>query len=193
MAVGVPKPLRLLAESAEDFRILSGLLQDSLLVPQQLRWQKKLGRFSLPLNRFCWEMVTDEHNNLFFRVVSELVIEGVVSVRHKGFDGLLADKKAQPQPFANLLAIELAIELPLELKEGPCLRLTFSQGLEICLWGEVAKDAPKVASPPPPTLLSTPPSPPPSPLPSPLAPTLRARLTDSREVQRTDKLPSHLS
>ena len=183
MAVGVPNPLRLLAESAEDFRILSGLLQDSLLVPQQLRWRKKLGRFSLPLNRFCWEMVTDEHNNPFFRVVSELVIEGVVSVRHKGFEGLLADKNTQA--LANLLAIELAIKLPLELKEGSCLRLTFSQGLEICLWGEVAKDAPKVASPPPPTLLSTPPPTPP--------PTLRARLTDSREVQRTDKLPSHLS
>ncbi len=180
MAVGLPKPLRLLAESAEDFRILSGLLQDSLLVPQQLRWQKKLGRFSLPLNRFCWELAVGEreHSNLFFRVASELVVEGVVSARHKGFESILAAEEtanaqesaavSSSSSLANLLAVELA--------EGPCLRFTFSQGLELCLWGGQAE---KVASPAP--SLPAPPS------------LLRARLTDSREVQRTDKLPSHLS
>ena len=183
MAVGVPKPLRLLAESAEDFRILSGLLQDSLLVPQQLRWQKKLGRFSLPLSRFCWELALGEHNNLFFRVASELVVEGVVSARHKGFESMLASqstrgaqKSSSPSSLASLLAVELA--------EGPCLRLTFSQGLELCLWGGAEKNSSQ----------ATPFSPFPSPPSSPPPPsTLRARLTDSREVQRTDKLPSHLS
>ncbi len=170
MVVSVPKPLRLLAESAEDFRILSGLLQDSLLVPQQLRWQKKFGRFSLPLSRFCWELAVGEreHSNVFFRVASELVVEGVVSARYRGFDSLLAVEDSSnaeegsttsspsSSSLANLLAVELA--------EGPCLRLTFSEGLELCLSGEETM---------------------------PLA--LRARLTDSREVQRTDKLPSHLS
>ncbi len=167
MAISVPKPLRLLAESAEDFRILSGLLQDSLLVPQQLRWQKKIGRFSLPLSRFCWELAVGarEDSNVFFRVASELVVEGVVSARYRGFDSLLVGEgvanaeegsTAASSSLANLLAVELA--------EGPCLRLTFSEGLELCLRGDDA-----------------------------MALDLRARLTDSREVQRTDKLPSHLS
>ena len=170
MAISVPKPLRLLAESAEDFRILSGLLQDSLLVPQQLRWQKKLGRFSLPLSRFCWELAVGarEDSNVFFRVASELVVEGVVSARYRGFDSLLVAEDAEgvanaeeggtasSSSLANLLAVELA--------EGPCLRLTFSEGLELCLRGDEGMGL-----------------------------DLRARLTDSREVQRTDKLPSHLS
>ncbi len=168
MATRVPKPLRLLAESAEDFRILSGLLQDSLLVPQQLRWQKKLGCFFLPLSRFCWERATDERQSVFFRVASELKVEGVVSARHKGFETMLAARStSQSDPassLANLLAVELA--------EGPCLRLTFSQGLEICLWGEAQENDSSKSTP--------------------RLPPLRARLTDTKEVQRTDKLPSHM-
>ena len=167
MAISVPKPLRLLAESAEDFRILSGLLQDSLLVPQQLRWQKKLGRFSLPLSRFCWELAVGarEDSNIFFRVASELVVEGVVSARYRGFDSLLvAEGVANAEEGGTAASSSLANLLAVELAEGPCLRLTFSEGLELCLRGDDA-----------------------------MALDLRARLTDSREVQRTDKLPSHLS
>ncbi len=186
MTVPVPKPLRLLAESAEDFRILSGVLQDSLLVPQQLRWQKGLGRFFLPLSRFCWEIATDDKGP-FFRVASELAVGGVVAARHRGFESMLTAKDAgkakgeerdeerdeardeargetkPPPPLANLLAVELA--------EGPCLRLTFSRGLELCLLGEGAGKG-KGTLP---------------------ASSLCARLTDSRDVQRTDKLPSHRS
>ena len=118
------KPLRLLAQNGEDFRILSGLLQDSILVPANVRWQKKAKRFTMPLSRFCWELVGLSKNS-FFRVASCLVIEGVETAQQRGF------KKDDKAEVVALLACELLAT------EG--LRFTFSGGAELCLLGEQAE------------------------------------------------------
>lgn len=118
------KPLRLLAQNGEDFRILSGLLQDSILVPANVRWQKKAKRFTMPLSRFCWELVGQSKNS-FFRVASCLVIEGVETAQQRGF------KKDDKEEVVALLACELLAN------EG--LRFTFSGGAELCLLGEQAE------------------------------------------------------
>lgn len=48
-------PLRLLAEDAEDLAIMSAALQDSILRPADIVWEKKARRLTIELSRFCWE------------------------------------------------------------------------------------------------------------------------------------------
>ncbi len=124
------KPLRLLAQNSEDFRILSGLLQDSVLVPANVRWQKKANRFTMPLSRFCWELV-EQSSSSFFRIASCLVVEGVERAQQRGF------KKGAQAEVVNLLACEL-------LATGD-LRFTFSAEAELCLFGAREEATPLLA------------------------------------------------
>ncbi|WP_427788737.1 DUF2948 family protein [Brevundimonas diminuta] len=48
-------PLRLLAEDADDLQIISAALQDAIMRPMDIRWEKEARRLTLILSRFCWE------------------------------------------------------------------------------------------------------------------------------------------
>ena len=48
-------PLRLLAADADDLQIMSMALQDSILRPVDIVWEKSARRVTLALSRFCWE------------------------------------------------------------------------------------------------------------------------------------------
>jgi hypothetical protein len=48
-------PLRLLAEDGDDLQILSAALQDAILRPVDIRWEKAARRVTVTLSRFCWE------------------------------------------------------------------------------------------------------------------------------------------
>ncbi|WP_297802751.1 DUF2948 family protein [uncultured Brevundimonas sp.] len=48
-------PLRLLAEDADDLQIISAALQDAILRPVDIRWERKARRLTIVLSRFCWE------------------------------------------------------------------------------------------------------------------------------------------
>ncbi|WP_082496231.1 DUF2948 family protein [Brevundimonas sp. Leaf363] len=48
-------PLRLLAEDGEDLQIISAALQDAILRPVDIRWEKASRRVTVTLSRFCWE------------------------------------------------------------------------------------------------------------------------------------------
>ncbi|WP_292051079.1 MULTISPECIES: DUF2948 family protein [unclassified Brevundimonas] len=48
-------PLRLLAEDADDLQIISAALQDAVMRPVDIRWERKARRLTLVLSRFCWE------------------------------------------------------------------------------------------------------------------------------------------
>lgn len=48
-------PLRLLAEDALDLQIISAALQDAIMRPSGIRWEKAARRVTLVLSRFCWE------------------------------------------------------------------------------------------------------------------------------------------
>lgn len=52
---GSGAPLRLLAEDAEDLAIISAALQDAILRPADIVWEKGARRLTLSLSRFCWE------------------------------------------------------------------------------------------------------------------------------------------
>lgn len=54
-AASASSPLRLLAEDADDLQIISAALQDAILRPVDIRWEKEARRVTVVLSRFCWE------------------------------------------------------------------------------------------------------------------------------------------
>jgi hypothetical protein len=52
---GNTAPLRLLAEDDEDLAIISAALQDAILRPADIVWEKGARRLTIALSRFCWE------------------------------------------------------------------------------------------------------------------------------------------
>lgn len=47
--------LRLLAEDDHDLQIISAALQDAIMRPVDIRWEKNARRLTVVLSRFCWE------------------------------------------------------------------------------------------------------------------------------------------
>ena len=54
-ALAPMEPLRLLAEDAVDLQIISAALQDAIMRPVDIRWEKDARRLTIVLSRFCWE------------------------------------------------------------------------------------------------------------------------------------------
>ena len=54
-ALAPMEPLRLLAEDAVDLQIISAALQDAIMRPVDIRWEKEARRLTIVLSRFCWE------------------------------------------------------------------------------------------------------------------------------------------
>ncbi len=48
-------PLRLLAEDVADLQIISAALQDAIMRPVDIRWEREARRLTVVLSRFCWE------------------------------------------------------------------------------------------------------------------------------------------
>ena len=54
-ALAPMQPLRLLAEDAVDLQIISAALQDAIMRPVDIRWEREARRLTIVLSRFCWE------------------------------------------------------------------------------------------------------------------------------------------
>lgn len=52
---GAARPLRLIAENAEDVTVISGLVQDAVFTVGEMTWRAGQRRFAVLLNRFRWE------------------------------------------------------------------------------------------------------------------------------------------
>ena len=50
-----PIPLRLLAEEAEDLKIIAAAVQDAVVKAGNLKYEKRNRRFAVELNRYRWE------------------------------------------------------------------------------------------------------------------------------------------
>jgi hypothetical protein len=81
-------PLRLVAQDADDLKVISTLVQDAVLPVTELKFDPRRRRFALMLNRFRWE--DREHaervGRAYERVRSVLVVEDVGKVQSMGFD-----------------------------------------------------------------------------------------------------------
>jgi hypothetical protein len=73
--------LRLLAEDAEGLAVVAAAVQDSLVKPQDIKFDPKSRTFGLELNRFHWERAGKRMP--FFRSRAVLAFVGVQSVRSR--------------------------------------------------------------------------------------------------------------
>lgn len=85
---GGEEPLRLVAQDAEDLKVISTLVQDAVLPVTELKYDAKRRRFALLLNRFRWEDRSEAERvgRAYERVRSVLVVEDVRKVQSLGFD-----------------------------------------------------------------------------------------------------------
>ena len=85
---GGEAPLHLVAQDAEDLKIISTLVQDAVLPVTELAFDPRRRRFALLLNRFRWEDRTEAERagRAYERVRSVLVVEDVRKVQTMGFD-----------------------------------------------------------------------------------------------------------
>lgn len=99
---GVERPLRLIAEDADDLRVLSSLVQDSVFPVGEMKWQASKRRFALLINRFRWEDATRkrQRDRAFERVRSVLAFDDVIKVSTQGVD------RTDPEVIMSLLAID---------------------------------------------------------------------------------------
>jgi hypothetical protein len=81
-------PLRLIAQDAEDLKVISTLVQDAVLPVTELTFDARRRRFALMLNRFRWEDRAEAEavGRAYERVRSVLVVEDVLKVQSLGFD-----------------------------------------------------------------------------------------------------------
>ena len=83
---GGDKPLRLKALDTHDLTVVSSLTQDAVFPASEMKWDRKVRRFALLINRFRWE---DDANvkgarRQVERVQSVLSIEDVTAVQTQG-------------------------------------------------------------------------------------------------------------
>lgn len=90
---GAAAPIRLVARDAEDLRIVSSLVQDSVLPTTDLRWERSRRRFALLLNRFRWEdrVAAERAGRPPERVRTLMVVHDVLTVASQGIDRADAD------------------------------------------------------------------------------------------------------
>lgn len=83
---GAEKPVRLMAQSAEDLPVISALLQDALIDSKNISWMKKHGRVAILMSRFRWEdrVAAERSGRPFERVQSMLVIDSARGLRASG-------------------------------------------------------------------------------------------------------------
>ena len=85
---GGEEPLRLVAQDGEDLKVISTLVQDSVLPATELAFDARRRRFAVLLNRFRWEdrAEAERAGRAYERVRSLLVVDDVRKVQTMGFD-----------------------------------------------------------------------------------------------------------
>jgi hypothetical protein len=102
MADDAPRPLRLLAQDADDLKIISAALQDALAKVGDIHWEPKARRLTLELNRFRWEHAEQTAQ----RVRAGLQLGCVLSVKARHI------RKDRKDAVMELLAVEFVPSEP---------------------------------------------------------------------------------
>lgn len=82
------QPLRLLAETPEDLKVMAALCQDAVGKVSDGVWLPRKRRFVLQMNRFRWEDrdAAERAGRPFERVRSALTLENAAKVQARGLD-----------------------------------------------------------------------------------------------------------
>ena len=118
-------PLRLLAEGADDLRVISAALQDAVAKVGEIRFDPRARTLTLACNRFRWEAQAKRSGE---RVRSALQLGGVTAVRSRRV------RLDAPAAVVSILAVawEPAAEPP-----GGALVITLAGGGELRAEAEV--------------------------------------------------------
>ncbi len=98
---GAEKPVNVLATDVEDLQVLSAMVQDAVFPITEMKWDRRLRRFVLLLNRFRWEDrgAAEARGRAYERVQSLLIIDDAMRVSTQGID------RGQPDTVLSLLSI----------------------------------------------------------------------------------------
>lgn len=112
---GAERPLALIAQDAEDLKIIAALVQDAVLTGADLSWRRRERRFAVLLNRFRWEdrAAAQAARRPVERVRSLLLFGDVTAVAHQGLD------RRDRDTVLSLLTIDYAPDAPPEDPAGP--------------------------------------------------------------------------
>lgn len=99
-----PKPLRLLAEEAEDLKIIAAAVQDSVVKAGNLKYEQRQRRFAIEINRYQWEAGERKKGEPGQRVRSLLAFDGVLGVKTRGIT------KADPELILSLLSADFTLD-----------------------------------------------------------------------------------
>ncbi|MFD1911414.1 DUF2948 family protein [Halodurantibacterium flavum] len=85
---GKETPLNLKALEADDLPVIAALVQDAVFPATEMRWQPRLRRFAILLNRFRWEdrAAAERSGRPFERVQAVLCFDDVLKVASNGLD-----------------------------------------------------------------------------------------------------------
>jgi len=123
--------LKLLAEDAEGLAIVAAAVQDSLVKPQDIKFDSRSRTFGLEINRFQWERAGKRMP--FFRSRAVLGIAAVESVRSRsvsrdidGVHSLMEIRfEADPEPPGGTITLMFASETQVQLKVE-CIDVTLA-------------------------------------------------------------------
>ena len=122
--ISADKVLSLRCEKDQDIKVISSLLQDSLVSNADIYFERTQKTFAFIANRFCWERVSSKNSDFsYYRVLSGVNIQNVISVKQKN---LIQKKNNETALFYNLLTIEYD-SVPNEIT------LVFSQEISVKL------------------------------------------------------------
>ena len=108
------EPLRLLAEDAEDLKVIAAALQDAVAKVGDIRFEKAPRRLTIAFNRFRWEAGAETRE----RVRGALQLGGVLSVKARNL------RRDAPRAVVELLTLDFEPgEAP-----GGVVALTFAGG-----------------------------------------------------------------
>lgn len=110
-----PKPLRLLAQDADDLAIISAAVQDAVLRVGDIVFEPNARRLTLALNRYRWESGDGE------RVRSGLQFAGVLKVQTRKV------KRSAPGAILELLAVSFTPAEP----PGGTITFSFAGGADL--------------------------------------------------------------
>lgn len=98
---GAERPLRLKALDADDLAVIATLVQDAVFPTAEMRWDQRMRRFALLINRFRWEDAprATARKRAFERVQSVMAFEDVLKVKSQGID------RSDPDTVYSLLSV----------------------------------------------------------------------------------------
>jgi len=119
--------LKLFAKDADDLKVLSSLLQDSLVPGVDMEFDNSKQKFIMVANRFCWEKVPGEKldivdgKRVHERRICAVIINHVFALKKRNWPEHFRDS------FFNFLAINLLANKK-GIETHPFLQIEFSDG-----------------------------------------------------------------